>query len=240
MKRFVFTLTIALIFPGCVSIGWKAAAQTSIDTQKAPATGASDGWDLSVLDTARQAAFLCAVEKDVILEINKARSNPARYAEMYITPIVRYFRGMDYEVPGRITIVTNEGAAAVRQCVIAMQAQPPRLPLQTLEALYLAARDHAKDTGPRGTVGHTGSDGSDFMARIARYAKGIYGGENISYGPDEAREIVIQFLVDDGVPSRGHRVNIMREEYVSIGVAVGPHKVYGLMCVVDFARKPVK
>jgi uncharacterized protein YkwD len=198
--------------------------------------GTSEAWDLSILDTARRAAYLSEAEKDVILEINKARSDPARYAEMYLKPMLPYFSGAYYKVPGKVTIVTNEGSAAVNQCIKAMTAQLPRLPLQPLEALYLAARDHAKDTGPRGIIGHTGSDGSDFMARIARYAKGLYGGENISYGEEAARDIVIQFLVDDGVPSRGHRVNIMREEYVSIGAAIGPHKAYGSMCVVDFAR----
>ena len=34
-------------------------------------------------------------------------------------------------------------------------------------------------------------------------------GENIDFGSNEAMEIVISFLVDDGVSSRGHRMNLL-------------------------------
>jgi uncharacterized protein YkwD len=195
-------------------------------------------WNLASLDTARSVSYASAAEKDVILEINKARANPSLYADIYLTPLLRYFSGNDYSHPGEITIRTTEGAAAVRECIAAMKAQAPRAPLSPLEALALAARDHVKDTGPKGTVGHQGSDGSDPMTRVRRYAKNLYCGENISYGPASARSIVIQLLVDDGVPSRGHRANIMRKEYGSIGVSIGGHKIYGAMCVVDFALTP--
>ncbi len=47
--------------------------------------------------------------------------------------------------------------------------------------------------------------------------------------------IVLQLLTDDGVPSRGHRTNIMKSDFHVVGCATGPHKGYGMMCVMDFA-----
>ena len=59
--------------------------------------------------------------------------------------------------------------------------------LEWSDALFLAARDHCIDQGPKGKLGSTGSDGSDAFDRISRYgeARG-WKGENVSYGPDNA------------------------------------------------------
>jgi uncharacterized protein YkwD len=62
-------------------------------------------------------------------------------------------------------------------------------------------------------------------------------GENINFGAETGREIVIGLLVDDGVPSRGHRANIMDPAYSVVGVAIGPHKTIRTMCTMDFAHE---
>ncbi len=257
MKHAPILLAALLLLAGCGSFaqenqgagqaaapaGSAASSQPAVNNAgtaggAAQPTGADARWDLAALDTARSVSYMTEVEKDVILEVNKARADPALYAELYIKPTLAFFSGKDYVRPGQITIRTNEGAAAVRECLAAMAAQKPRTPLSPNEALARAARDHVKDTGPKGIVGHQGSDKSDPMTRVRRYAKNLYVGENVSYGPDAAREIVIQFLVDDGVSSRGHRANIMKADYALIGISIGSHKTYGTMCVMDFALAP--
>jgi uncharacterized protein YkwD len=47
--------------------------------------------------------------------------------------------------------------------------------------------------------------------------------------------VVIGLLVDDGVPSRGHRHNILSADARFAGVGCGHHTEYGTMCVIDFA-----
>ncbi len=77
--------------------------------------------------------------------------------------------------------------------------------------------------------------------RIARY--GVWLGtmsENIDYGSRTARRVVISLLVDDGVPGRGHRTNIFAPASRYAGVACGPHRTYGVMCVTDFAERPAR
>ncbi len=42
---------------------------------------------------------------------------------------------------------------------------------------------------------------------------------------DMASYQVVSLLVDDGVPSRGHRDNILNESYNRVGVAIGEHRM---------------
>ncbi len=65
-------------------------------------------------------------------------------------------------------------------------------------------------------------------------------GENISYGPDDGREVVLQLIIDDGVPDRGHRANIFSPGFRLAGVVCGPHPKFRTICVIDFAGGAAK
>ncbi|MDR2194906.1 MAG: CAP domain-containing protein [Treponema sp.] len=195
----------------------------------------ADDWDAAWLDTARHVDYLSAVEKDVIFELNKARSDPRRYAESYIRPRFAYFSGKIYAEPDKPKRTTQEGIIAVQACISAMMKQQPAPPLMPERGLCLGARDHVNDQAG-GAVGHTGSDRSDPVKRINRYGQwASTWGENIAYGSATGRDIVIDLLIDDGVPNRGHYANNMNKMFNKTGVAVGPHRGYGTICVIDFA-----
>jgi uncharacterized protein YkwD len=197
-------------------------------------------WNIAVLDTAANVDYLTGIEKDVILEMNKVRNNPKKYAELYIQPRVRYYSGNNYSVPGQITIITQEGAAAVNGCVTALNRANSVGVLTPEKGLSLAAKDHVTDQSRTGQTGHDGSDRSTPETRMKRY--GIFsgsmigGGENIAYGDATGREIVCSLLIDDGVPSRGHRTNIMSRDFTQTGVAYGTHTRYRTTCTITYAN----
>lgn len=181
------------------------------------------------------AAQMTTFEQQVLTEMNQARTDPAGYAR-HIERLLQYFDGDLLRIPGEVALRTSEGARAVREAVAALRAQSPLPALTGSPGLARAARDHAEDLGPRGAFGHAGSDGSGMDARISRY--GEWDGsaaENISYGSDSPRDVVIGLLVDDGVSSRGHRHNILSADARFAGVGCGRHTEYGTMCVIDFA-----
>lgn len=190
-------------------------------------------WDLSVLDTARDADYMDEIEKDVVLEMNMARSNPKQYAELYIEPRKKKFNGKTYGG----TLLTFEGADVVKECVKFMNGHTSLPALLPSKGLTRAAKDHADTQALTDQTGHTGTDGSDPFTRMKRY--GSYtgtSGENVSYGSKSAREIVVSLLIDDGVKSRGHRKNIMNKDYKVTGIGFADkHKLYGCECVLDFA-----
>jgi uncharacterized protein YkwD len=200
-------------------------------------------WPIDELDTARDVSYLTDREKDVVLHLNMARTNPTRYAAEFIEPRRQFYRGTLYREPGKPSNFagyrTNEGIRAVDECVEVMNATAPLAPLQPGESLSRAAADHARDQSSSGAIGHTGSDGSSLRDRVKRYDDSLRGiGENIAYGDHDAREIVVQLLVDDGVPSRGHRENILRPEFRRVGLAIDSHPRYGEVCVMDFSYAP--
>jgi len=194
-------------------------------------------WDIAALDTAADADYLTGPEKDVILEMNKVRSNPKKYAELYVQPRLKYYSGKNYSEPGEITIVTQEGVSAVNGCISALSKAKSVGLLQPEKGLSLAAKDHAVDQSKTGRTGHDGSDGSDPGKRMSRYGKqGNTWGENCAYGDNTGRDIVVSFLIDDGVPSRGHRANIMNGKFTQAGTAISTHPQYRYDCVIDYAN----
>jgi uncharacterized protein YkwD len=90
---------------------------------------------------------------------------------------------------------------------------------------YQSARCHAYRSGITGYVGHERGGN----CRKNEY----YNGECCDYGNSKALDIVMSLLVDDGVPSLGHR-QICLGEYSSIGVSIQPHKAWNYNTVLDF------
>lgn len=194
------------------------------------------GRPMDDLSTASDVDYLDEMEKDVVLHLNMARTDPAGYAEDYIEPRIRFFSGTDYLEPGGPIQRTTEGEHAVAECVSDMKDTEPMGVLLPSHAISLASEDQAVDHSETGNRGHTGSDGSTFDTRIERYAD-WHGtiGEVIAFGPSSGREIVAILLIDDGVEDRGHRINLLNPDFRYVGIAIEEHPEYGYVCVIDFA-----
>ena len=179
--------------------------------------------------------FLSPLENTLVHEINMARTAPKDYASL-IEQYRKYYDKKILRLPGKIPILTQEGVKAVVEAIRFLSSRQPLPPLIPSKGMSLGAKDHVRDQGSAGSNGHMGSDRSQPSDRANRYGtweKSI--GENISYGRDQARDIVINFIIDDGVPNRGHRKNIFNSDFRVMGVACGPHPAYRTVCVMTFA-----
>lgn len=180
-------------------------------------------------------AAMSPSEQAVVDELTLARTKPQDYAKFIEAYRKRFKDDGSVDADGQ-HIRTKEGVKAVDEAIAFLKKAKPLSAVTGSRSLSLAAMDHVKDTGPTGITGHKGTDGSNFSDRIARYCTPrSTSGENISYGPDDARSIVMQLIIDDGVANRGHRANIFNPDFKTAGVAMGSHKVYRNMCVMDFA-----
>lgn len=147
----------------------------------------------------------------VLAEINLARSDPQAYAARGGWP-----RGA-------------EGQEA-----LAFLASQPKVPaLEFKPGLATAAAGHVADVGPKGLVSHVGSDGSGPLARAQK--AGIFSmivAEEISVSLTDPASVVRGLIVDASDPRRAHRKDLFDPGLRFIGVACGPNKATGQMCVI--------
>ena len=177
-------------------------------------------------------------EREIVLEIQRIRSHPKDYAA-YLRALGRYFSGTLWRLPNRVPLRTQEGAAALDEAVRFLeQVTPITTPMTFSEGLHRAARDHVLDQGPSGRIGHGGTDGSTLATRTARHGvRGDLMGEVINYGPETPRMTILQLVIDDGVEGRGHRKSLFNPGFHTAGAAIGFHREYDVMTVVDLADR---
>lgn len=175
-------------------------------------------------------------EDDVFSELNAVRTSPKTFAR-YLEKQRQLYNGNKFKRPGEITIVTKEGVAAVNEAIAFLNSVTPVTRLTLSMGLSKAAADHVKDQSRTGKTGHSGSDRSSPGDRIDRYGAwtGVIG-ENIQYGDETARDVVISLIIDDGVPGRGHRGNIFESDFHMVGIACGAHPKWRTICVMDFSE----
>jgi uncharacterized protein YkwD len=184
---------------------------------------------------AGDAEFLSPLEHAVVSEINMARGAPKDYASI-LEQSRKYYDRKVLRLPGEPPLLTKEGVRAVVEAIRFLHATKPVSPFIPSKGMSSGAKDHVVDQGSSGATQHRGGDGSQAWDRVNRYGaweKSI--GENIAYGSDKARSIVMFLIVDDGISDRGHRKNIFDPDFCVIGVACGHHPTYRTVCVITFA-----
>jgi uncharacterized protein YkwD len=154
-------------------------------------------------------------EDGVLSELNRIRADPGEYA-----------RELERD--------QADDPADVDEAIAFLHRQPALPPLRADDRIAVAALDHVEMQGPRGELGH-GAPGS--LGRRL-HGHGVWAGlaaETISYGERTPKDVIRQLVIETGVPSRAHRLDLFSHSYQIAGVGCGPHAAYGVMCVIDFA-----
>jgi uncharacterized protein YkwD len=185
----------------------------------------------------REPAKQADVGRAILAEINRMRRDPKGYAKMLRREYRPKYDGALLRLPGRDPIRTREGVKALDEAIRVLERAKPVRALTWSPGLAKAAAQHVADIGPRGAVDHQGKDGSWPHQRMGRHGQLLgTGGENIDFGFADARGVVVHLVIDDNVPDRGHRKNMLDATYRHLGAACGRHKVYKVTCVMDLAE----
>ena len=185
--------------------------------------------------TARELEALRALEDAVVDELNRLRSDPAAYAED-LAGFGKLYRGDTVTVPGYMAVRTHEGTAAVDDAISVVTSIEPVPPLTRSPGLSRAARAYAYRLGHEGVLFHGGDSASphDRMALYGR-VRGMFA-ENVGAVYREARLMILEQFVDDGVESRVHRYNIIGPMFRVVGVGCSPHPKYDVVCVMNLVE----
>ena len=174
-----------------------------------------------------------AIEDDILSAVNQLRQSPQSFIPL-LQSWKGKFEGKRVPIGPRKYLVTDEGTPAIDECIRYLRKARPVPRLAASPLLARAARDHVESQGKSGAIGHESpSDRIEKYGRVSGLS-----GENIAYGryvEDSGRGVVLALAVDDGVPDRGHRDNLMNPRFREVGIACGSHPKFGRMCVMDFA-----
>ena len=196
---------------------------TGISTVRAQIPDSFSQWEDAVLQkafTATDANYLSEDEKKVIYYANLARADGPLFAETFLKEYMH---------------LKDKKSSKYTKSLFADLKKVRNLPMLFPENdLYKVARDHAAWSGKKGYEGHKGFK-SRFEPLLKKYMEV---GENIYYGQYTPLEIVVQLLIDEGVPDLGHRQNLLNPRFNVIGVAIKPHKNYEYNCVMGFGLLP--
>jgi uncharacterized protein YkwD len=187
-----------------------------------------------------KANYLSPSEKAVVREINLARTAPKDYAS-FLEQFKKYYHDKLINLPNETPIKTKEGVGVLMEATRFLRSTKPAPLLKLSKGMSWGAKDHLKDLGLSGDSRHRGSDRSQPWDRVNRYGtwqKVIC--ENICFGHDRARNIVMSLIIDDGVPHRGHRRNLFNSDFRVIGVACGEHPNYKTICVITLAGEYIE
>lgn len=172
-----------------------------------------------IANTAKGVKYLTEDEKDIIYLMNLVRINPKLFKDTFVKKYLK----------------NGSSTEAERSLVSFLEKQKSLPLLYPSEKLFQASEYHAKDMGNTGLEGHNSSDKTSCNKRLERYMKASTMGENCEYGSSNPIDIVLQLLIDDGIPDYGHRLNILCPDYGFVGTSKKPHKKYNWNTVMDFA-----
>ncbi|WP_291726690.1 CAP domain-containing protein [Bernardetia sp.] len=172
----------------------------------------------NIAHTAQNIDYLTENEKLVYYYLNLARLNPPLFAETFL---VKYKKWNSHENLNLSDYYTGS-------LYKTMKNMQPVGVLYPQKDLFESAKCHAISSGKKGYVGHARLANSNCVAKFS--------GECCSYGQFDALNIVMQLLIDSGVPSLGHRKICLDGRYKTLGVSVQPHKTYRFNSVLDFGK----
>lgn len=220
-------------------------------------------WEDPKLNTAKDARFMLPQEKAMIYELNRLRSDPPRYAKLFIAHrlavannilrtegkgVAHYSIKTSYdnsEVSRIDTIwhwVNEEEVHALQTLYDTLMNLKPLPVLKPDEGIYKACIKHAKDQAPTGSVTHRGTDASWPWDRIGKYSPSmIDGNENLACcGGDKyaVRRIVLQLLIDEGITNYGHRYNMLEAKWAYAACYMTrPGMLNNVWWIQNFGRK---
>lgn len=170
--------------------------------------------EIANANTAIAVEYLTTEEKDIFLYSNLARMYPKKFYGLYRAFAIAKGKESELTRDRYYTSLTKE-----------LKSRSSEEPVYPDMEMFELAKCWALESGEKGLLGHDRQD-----------CPGGFAGENCAYGYATGLEIVMQLLIDEGIPDYGHRVNLFHSEWRGLGAAIRTHRDYRFCAVQNFAR----
>lgn len=162
--------------------------------------------EFAAANTGKDADYLNDVEKETLLYLNLARLYPKKFSKLEVVKHRAHLNRSPYK----------------QSLIKEMNSLQPMEALIPDKTLTEAAKCFAKEPGMLGKTGHH----RDRCQKV-NYA------ECCSYGMDNGKDVVLQLLIDHGVPSLGHRRLCLNPRYSKAGLGFYLHTKWDECLVLD-------
>lgn len=204
----------------------------------------SSGQNGDLLNTAARESYMKDSEKAMIREINLLRSDPEGYIfylDQYVEDAKKrpesisanqmtYSLTFNYELVDGVEQLVyidttwldepEDESAAIESLKKDLRSTKPLTILKPDKGIYEAVKRYAQDQDRNNwTLIHIDSEGKWPWDRIRKYSPTMAdGNENIAgrFPEPTARQIVIQLLIDTGIPGYGHRYNLLDPRWTHV------------------------
>lgn len=180
------------------------------------------------------------VVQDIFLAQNIARTHPKLFCKKVLSKLESRFEEEYYYDMRGYGIKVAEGIEALTEWIDSLQHREPVMPLEWNRDLSDAAKDHVKDIGKNGLLGHESSSGLGVYDRILmnndNQAVGMWA-ENIVYESIHPVEIVALMLINDGDSLRPQRENALDAAHQYVGIDFGGHVFKYSVTVLDYWKE---
>jgi len=212
--KFVSFLFLAIPFTGFITADPPAPNPETVS----PLGSFSPEWNNAryvACNTAANADYMTAEDKKLIYVLNLMRVNPRLFANS----VLRQYP----TVSNKAYLRTSPNYISLMKTLL--QSKPMNL-LYPDSLCFAGADCHAINSGLEGYTGHERS-------KEECRKKWYFNGECCDYGNSKALDILMDLMIDEGVPSLGHR-KVCLGDYKKIGVSIQPHRDYIMNAVLDF------
>ncbi len=214
-----FLMLLLILFP-VVSFGQNQSKWTRTEIAEA--------------DVARNINGISDFEKDVILYHNLVRLYPSKYLQVEILNL-----NDDLQTKDKIKFPNNWRGTDInshyyKSLISTLSRQQPLPKLSFDYGLSSTAKCLAKEQSVNGSTGHNRINCPKISSIISTRNMGYGTGENCGYGKYNGKDAVNNLLIDEDVPSLGHRDNILNPKFTKIGAGTAFHPRYETVIVVDY------
>ncbi len=180
-------------------------------------------WNRLAANSAFQS--LSTMEQEFFYWSNLMRKNPALFSEMVLKEFLIQF--------------PEANSAESRSLITDLKDIKTPLPfLLPDEGLIRMAKTHAADLKNRGgIISHQSSSGKSFVDRIKEIGGYRCGAENVFVGTPQALDALILLLIDKGVRDKGHRKNLLDQNFTLMGASFVETGKSKAVLVQDFGCK---